>query len=81
VVHAGQDLFAWLHRHRLAITGPTMEEHLVDADGTHRLRVSPGSSRTAHPRKVRVSRGGRVGQASVEVRPTGQETPVPPMPQ
>ncbi|MFI6389130.1 MerR family transcriptional regulator [Nonomuraea sp. NPDC050547] len=35
VVHAGQDLFAWLTRHNLAITGPTLEDHLIDADGTH----------------------------------------------
>ncbi|MER5622895.1 MerR family transcriptional regulator [Streptosporangium sp. NPDC002544] len=35
VVRAGQDLFGWLHRHHLAITGPTVEEHLVDADGAH----------------------------------------------
>ncbi|WP_182907118.1 hypothetical protein [Microbispora sp. H13382] len=35
VVHAGQDLFGWLHRHHLTITGPTVEEHLVDADGAH----------------------------------------------
>ncbi|MGA5763415.1 MerR family transcriptional regulator [Nonomuraea bangladeshensis] len=35
VVRAGQDLFGWLRRHHLAITGPTVEEHLVDADGAH----------------------------------------------
>lgn len=35
VVLAGQDLFGWLHRHHLAITGPTVEEHLIDADGAH----------------------------------------------
>ncbi|MFI6316548.1 helix-turn-helix domain-containing protein [Nonomuraea sp. NPDC050556] len=35
VVRAGQELFGWLHRHRLAVTGPTVEEHLVDADGAH----------------------------------------------
>jgi DNA-binding transcriptional MerR regulator len=35
VVRAGQDLFAWLHRHHLAVDGPTVEEHLVDADGAH----------------------------------------------
>ncbi|MFI9555952.1 MerR family transcriptional regulator [Nonomuraea endophytica] len=34
VVRAGQDLFAWLHRHSLAIAGPTLEDHLTDADGT-----------------------------------------------
>ncbi|MFC4058326.1 MerR family transcriptional regulator [Planomonospora corallina] len=33
VVRAGQDLFGWLDRHRLAVAGPTVEEHLVDADG------------------------------------------------
>jgi DNA-binding transcriptional MerR regulator len=35
VVRAGRDLFAWLHRHHLAITGPTVEEHLIDAEGAH----------------------------------------------
>ncbi|MEV4291129.1 MerR family transcriptional regulator [Nonomuraea bangladeshensis] len=35
VVRAGRDLFGWLRRHHLAITGPTVEEHLVDADGGH----------------------------------------------
>jgi DNA-binding transcriptional MerR regulator len=33
VVHAGQELFDWLRRQDLAITGPTLEEHLVDAEG------------------------------------------------
>jgi DNA-binding transcriptional MerR regulator len=33
VVRAGQELFDWLRRHDLVITGPTLEEHLVDADG------------------------------------------------
>ncbi|PZG06073.1 hypothetical protein, partial [Nonomuraea aridisoli] len=33
VIHAGQDLFAWIHRHHLNITGPTAEDHLTDADG------------------------------------------------
>lgn len=33
VVRAGHDLFAWLRRHDLAVTGPTLEEHLTDADG------------------------------------------------
>jgi DNA-binding transcriptional MerR regulator len=33
VVRAGHDLFDWLHRHRLAPAGPTVEEHLVDGDG------------------------------------------------
>ncbi|MGP3963346.1 MerR family transcriptional regulator [Nonomuraea sp. 3N208] len=37
VVRAGQDLFGWLHRHRLDITGPTVEEHLIDADGAHAI--------------------------------------------
>lgn len=35
LVRAGQDLFAWLNRHRLAVDGPAVEEHLVDADGAH----------------------------------------------
>ncbi|GIH99553.1 MerR family transcriptional regulator [Planobispora takensis] len=35
VVRAGQDLFGWLHRHRLDVAGPTVEEHLLDADGAH----------------------------------------------
>ncbi|MBB5075481.1 MerR family transcriptional regulator [Nonomuraea endophytica] len=34
VVRAGQDLFAWLNRHSLTIAGPTLEDHLTDADGT-----------------------------------------------
>ncbi|MBG0815932.1 MerR family transcriptional regulator [Planomonospora sp. ID82291] len=33
VVRAGQDLFGWLDRHGLAVAGPTLEEHLVDAEG------------------------------------------------
>lgn len=37
MVRAGQDLFGWLHRHRLAVTGPTLEEHLIDADGAHAI--------------------------------------------
>ncbi|MFF0769963.1 MerR family transcriptional regulator [Nonomuraea wenchangensis] len=47
VVRAGQDLFGWLRRHHLAITGPTVEEHLVDADGAHAvvLEVSVHSRR------------------------------------
>lgn len=35
VIRAGQDLFAWLHRHHHTITGPTIEDHLTDADGAH----------------------------------------------
>lgn len=37
VVRAGQDLFGWLHRHGLAITGPTVEDHLIDADGAQAI--------------------------------------------
>ncbi|MEV4363205.1 MerR family transcriptional regulator [Nonomuraea sp. NPDC049625] len=37
VVRAGQDLFGWLHRHRLEVTGPTVEEHLIDGDGAHAI--------------------------------------------
>ncbi|WP_206024950.1 hypothetical protein [Micromonospora zingiberis] len=33
VVNAGQHLFDWLHRHRLTIAGPTVEDYLTDADG------------------------------------------------
>ncbi|GAB3007519.1 MerR family transcriptional regulator [Saccharothrix stipae] len=33
VVHAGQELFDWVRRHDLVVAGPTVEEHLVDADG------------------------------------------------
>lgn len=47
-VVAGQDLFGWLHRHHLAVTGPTVEEHLGDADGAHaivlEIPVSPRQS-------------------------------------
>ncbi|WP_432993136.1 MerR family transcriptional regulator [Dactylosporangium sp. CA-233914] len=32
VVRAGLDLFDWLHRRGLTVAGPTLEEHLVDAD-------------------------------------------------
>jgi hypothetical protein len=35
VVQAGQDLFGWLHRHRLAVFGPSLEDHFVDAAGVH----------------------------------------------
>ncbi|SEG73951.1 DNA-binding transcriptional regulator, MerR family [Nonomuraea solani] len=37
VVRAGQNLFDWLHRHHLTVTGPTIEEHLVDADGAQTI--------------------------------------------
>src|SRR5690349_23024780 len=30
-----RSLFGWLHRHHLAVTGPTVEDHLTDADGAH----------------------------------------------
>ncbi len=33
IIDAGQHLFDWLHRHHLTITGPTVEDHLTDADG------------------------------------------------
>ncbi|WP_281287011.1 MerR family transcriptional regulator [Nonomuraea turkmeniaca] len=33
VIQAGQDLFGWLDRQRMDVAGPTVEEHLVDADG------------------------------------------------
>lgn len=33
VVRAGRELFDWLRRHGLAIGGPTVEDHLTDADG------------------------------------------------
>lgn len=39
VVRAGQDLFGWLSRHRLTVSGPTVEEHLVDADGAHAIAL------------------------------------------
>lgn len=35
LIRAGQDLFDWLHRHALTVAGPTLEDHLVDADGAH----------------------------------------------
>ena len=35
IVDAGQHLFDWIHRHQLTITGPTVEDHLSDADGDH----------------------------------------------
>ena len=50
LVGAGQALFDWLHRHTLTIAGPTVEDHLVDADGAHAtvlevpvLAARPGS--------------------------------------
>ncbi|WP_308250794.1 MerR family transcriptional regulator [Nonomuraea rhizosphaerae] len=46
VVGAGQDLFGWLRRHRLEVAGPTVEEHLADADGARatvlEVPVRPG---------------------------------------
>ena len=33
LVRAGKDLFDWLRRHDLAVAGPTLEDHLVDAEG------------------------------------------------
>lgn len=47
VVDAGVELFAWLRRTRLTVAGPTVEEHLCDADG-----------RTTVVLEVPVSRGG-----------------------
>ncbi|WP_188188558.1 MerR family transcriptional regulator [Nonomuraea sp. SYSU D8015] len=47
VVRAGQDLFAWLHRHHLAVIGPTMEEHLLDAEGAHAVVLEV----PVHPRQ------------------------------
>ncbi|MEV6692734.1 MerR family transcriptional regulator [Micromonospora sp. NPDC051196] len=35
IIDAGQHLFDWLHRRHLTITGPTVEDHLSDADGDH----------------------------------------------
>ncbi|MFF5108375.1 helix-turn-helix domain-containing protein [Streptosporangium sp. NPDC000509] len=56
VVRAGQELFGWLHRHRLAITGPTVEEHLVDADGAHavvlEVAVGPPEPAEVHRRSI-----------------------------
>ncbi|MDF5754980.1 MerR family transcriptional regulator [Spongiactinospora sp. TRM90649] len=67
VIRAGQDLFTWLHRHHLAVTGPTVEDHLIDADGAQavvlELSVRPQTS------------------PDPEASPTGHETPVPPIPQ
>ncbi|MFC4112774.1 MerR family transcriptional regulator [Nonomuraea zeae] len=34
VIQAGQELFGWLDRHHLDVAGPTVEEYLMDADGT-----------------------------------------------
>ncbi|WP_214403408.1 MerR family transcriptional regulator [Pseudonocardia lacus] len=33
VVRAGQELLGWVRRRRMAVAGPTVEEHLVDGDG------------------------------------------------
>lgn len=46
VVEAGQDMFGWLGRRRLAVTGPTLEEYLVDGEGAAatvlEIPVAPG---------------------------------------
>jgi hypothetical protein len=52
IVHAGLQPFDWIHRHRLAIAGPTVEEHLDDVDGDRADLVSrtprrrPGTNST-----------------------------------
>ncbi|WP_428966223.1 MerR family transcriptional regulator [Micromonospora fluostatini] len=52
VVRAGLDLFHWLHRRGLTVAGPTLEEHLVDADHTVatilEIPVRPASPATRH---------------------------------
>ncbi|MER5267026.1 helix-turn-helix domain-containing protein [Actinosynnema sp. NPDC002837] len=51
VVRAGRELFDWLRRHDLAVGGPTVEEHLVDADGETatvlEIPVRPAPARSA----------------------------------
>ena len=50
VVRAGQDLFGWLNRHRLAVAGPTVEDHLIDADGAHATTLEVPVADEAPPR-------------------------------
>jgi DNA-binding transcriptional MerR regulator len=49
VVHAGRELFTWLRRHRLTITGPTAEDHLTDGDGLHAVILEVPVRQPAHP--------------------------------
>lgn len=35
LIRAGQVLFDWLHRNARTVAGPTLEDHLADADGAH----------------------------------------------
>ncbi|RRR96859.1 MerR family transcriptional regulator [Glycomyces terrestris] len=50
LVPAGRELFAWLDRRRLAVAGPTLEEHLADADGSRvtvlEVPVAPNRAET-----------------------------------
>ncbi|MGW0808414.1 MerR family transcriptional regulator [Nonomuraea sp. NPDC002799] len=56
VVHAGQELFGWLERHHLDITGPTVEDHHTDATGTHAITleipVRPRGTNLADPSRL-----------------------------
>ncbi|WP_433270945.1 MerR family transcriptional regulator [Actinosynnema sp. CS-041913] len=56
VVRTGRELFDWLRRQDLAITGPTLEEHLVDAEGV-------GATVLEIPVQHQVQRSSNVGPA------------------
>ncbi|HEU5129797.1 MAG TPA: helix-turn-helix domain-containing protein [Glycomyces sp.] len=49
IVRAGNDLFDWLRRNDRVVSGPTLEEHLVDGDGvrTTVLEIPVAPARTA----------------------------------
>jgi hypothetical protein len=53
VVRAGQELFGWLYRHRLTVDGPTVEEHLIDADGAHAIALEVAVAHEAPPGHAR----------------------------
>ena len=66
VVQAGHELFDWLHRHHMTIAGPTVETHLVDADG---------SRTTVLEVPVVPDAGGRPVGRPLSPEPTGQAGP------
>lgn len=53
LVRAGQDLFDWLGRHALAVSGPTLEERLTDDEGVSatvlEVPVTPGPGGAVAP--------------------------------
>lgn len=61
VVRAGQELFDWLRRCDLAVTGPTLEEHLVDAEGASATVLEIPVAATGPHRTVRGAKIARCG--------------------